>query len=73
MMEYINSTSPFVLINSSSTNEFNLEKGLRQGDPLSLFFIVVEGLSFMFLFFVNVCLFKGYQIGDDTQFIVKQL
>jgi len=36
-----------VLVNGSSSNEFNLQRGLRQGDSLAhfLFVVVVEGLN----------------------------
>lgn len=43
----LSSTRSSVLVNGSPTFEFNCEKGIRQGDPISpfLFLIVMEGLS----------------------------
>jgi hypothetical protein len=39
----------YVLVNGSTIEEFNLERGLRQGEPFSpfLFNIAVQGLSCM--------------------------
>ena len=37
----ISTTSFFVLINGSPTGFFNSSKGLRQGDPLSLYLFVI--------------------------------
>jgi len=41
MKEYIGSTTAVVLMNDSHTDEFLLERGLRQGDMLSPFFVFV--------------------------------
>jgi len=43
-------TYHFILINDLLSNEFHMEKGIRQGDLLSssLFNIVVEGLTIFF-------------------------
>lgn len=43
----LQSTSVSVLVNGSPTDEFKMEKGIRQGDPLApfLFLVVAEGLN----------------------------
>ncbi|XP_058189531.1 uncharacterized protein LOC131307140 [Rhododendron vialii] len=47
--ECISSVSMSILINGSATKEFQTQKGIRQGDPLSLFLfnIVAEALNIM--------------------------
>ncbi|XP_028060751.1 uncharacterized protein LOC114264345 [Camellia sinensis] len=61
----IQSVRVSVLVNGSPTNEFCLEKRLRQGDPLSpfLFNMVAEGLNILFQRAKALDLIKGAVIG----------
>ncbi|GJZ21244.1 putative RNA-directed DNA polymerase, eukaryota, reverse transcriptase zinc-binding domain protein [Tanacetum coccineum] len=56
-----------VLINGSPTPEFKLERGLRQGDPLSplLFILAVEALNVALLDAREKNLFRGVEVGID--------
>lgn len=67
--ECISSACATVLVNGSTTTKFKLERGLRQGDylSLSLFFnlLVVEGLSLMVSKTVNEGLFDVVVLGKD--------
>ncbi|GJT94691.1 putative RNA-directed DNA polymerase, eukaryota, reverse transcriptase zinc-binding domain protein [Tanacetum coccineum] len=56
-----------VLINGSPTREFKLEKGLRQGDPLSplLFILAVEALNVALLEARNNHSFRGIEVEKD--------
>jgi len=58
-----------VLVNGSLTEEFPLEKGLRQGDPLSpfLFLLAAEGFSVMMKSLVAANLFCGYHVGSQNE------
>ena len=66
IMQCISTAKMSVLVNGSPTKEFKLEKGLRQGDPLSpfLFNIAVQGLSCMLQRGCNLGLIKGVSIGQ---------
>jgi hypothetical protein len=64
-----------VLVNGSPTSEFSLERGLRQGDPLSpfLFLLAAEGLNVMMRALVQSSLFMGYSIGTVSPVVVSHL
>jgi hypothetical protein len=56
-----------VLVNGSPTGEINIQRCLKQGDPLApfLFLIAVEGFSGVMRKAVEVNLFKGFSVGND--------
>ncbi|GKC10273.1 putative RNA-directed DNA polymerase, eukaryota, reverse transcriptase zinc-binding domain protein, partial [Tanacetum coccineum] len=60
-----------VLINGSPTSEFNVRRGLRQGDPLSpfLFIIIMEGLHMGISDSVRSGLIRGINIGSSNIFL----
>lgn len=63
-----------VLVNGSPTKDFGMERGFRQGDPLSpfLFLIAAEAMSVMMQEASKKGLFKGCRIAD-TQVEVSHL
>ncbi|XP_071691484.1 uncharacterized protein [Rutidosis leptorrhynchoides] len=66
ILSCLKSASISVLVNGSPTSEFKLERGVRQGDPLSpfLFIIVAEGLNVMTKKAVYKKNFIGVEIGS---------
>jgi len=64
-----------VLVNGSPTDEFPLERGLRQGDPLSpfLFLLAAEGLNVLMKALVEANVFTGYSVGDANPVVVSHL
>nr|GEU45670.1 reverse transcriptase domain-containing protein [Tanacetum cinerariifolium] len=57
-----------ILVNGSPKAEFEIFKGLRQGDPLSpfLFIVSMEGLHAITYKDVNIGMFKGASIGEGN-------
>lgn len=68
------SNSVSILVNGSSTEDFNVGKGLRQGDPLApfLFLVVAEGLAGLVQKAVSIGRLKGYMVSDAISFPLLQ-
>jgi hypothetical protein len=75
MRECVCTAKASVLVNGSPTDEFPLERGLRQGDPLSpfLFLLAAEGLNVMMRAMVAGNQFAGYSVGGQDAVIVSHL
>ncbi|GLU02749.1 hypothetical protein SLE2022_199870 [Rubroshorea leprosula] len=71
IQECLNSSSVSILINGSPTNQFPVNKGIRQGDPLSpfLFLIVAEGLNGLMSSAVDKERYKGVGIGNGDMVV----
>jgi len=67
MKECVCTATASILVNGCPTDEFALKRGLRQGDPISLFLflIAVEGLNVMMSEAASQNLFIGYSVGRN--------
>lgn len=65
--ECVSTASASVLVNGSPSGEFMLQKGLRQGDPLSpfLFLIAAEGFCLLVDKARENGTFSGVTVGND--------
>ncbi|GKB19878.1 RNA-directed DNA polymerase, eukaryota, reverse transcriptase zinc-binding domain protein [Tanacetum coccineum] len=63
----LSSSRAYILVNGSPTSEFSINRGLRQGDPLSpfLFILVMEGLHNAFVDAVGNGLIRGININNS--------
>jgi hypothetical protein len=54
-----------ILVNGSPTEEINIQRGLKQGDPLApfLFLLVAEGLGGLMKRAVELGSFRGFRVG----------
>jgi len=68
MSECVGTATTSILVNGSPTDEFPLERGLRQGDPLSsfLFLLDAEGFNMLMQSVVEAGLFNGYRLGHEN-------
>lgn len=73
--ECIGTTTTSVLVNGSPTDEFPLQRGLRQGDPLSsfLFLLAAEGFNILMKSMSVNNLFTGYKVGRNDPVSVPHL
>jgi len=73
--ECVGTTTASVLVNGSPTDEFTLERGLRQGDPLSpiLFLLAAEGPNVLIKAMVESGNFTGYIAGGANQVVISHL
>ncbi|GKA60292.1 reverse transcriptase domain, reverse transcriptase zinc-binding domain protein, partial [Tanacetum coccineum] len=62
------SSSMSILVNGLPSKEFGLERGVRQGDPLSpfLFTLAVEGLNAIMNKAVSNGIFRGVKVGRNN-------
>ena len=64
----LESSRTSILINGSPTSEFNVRRGLRQGDPLSLFLFIIsmEGLHVTISESIRSGLVRGINIDSSN-------
>ncbi|GKV44022.1 hypothetical protein SLEP1_g51253 [Rubroshorea leprosula] len=69
--ECLKTAETSILLNGSATRQVKINRGLRQGDPLSpyLFLLVAEGLNGIISSAINHGLFEGINIGNRGMII----
>ncbi|XP_023733277.1 uncharacterized protein LOC111881111 [Lactuca sativa] len=67
----LTSSRSLVIVNGSPTKEFSLEKGVMQGDPLSifLFIIAMEGLNIAMKSTCDKGIFQGLKIPKSNNMV----
>jgi len=75
MSECVGTATTSVLVNGCPTDEFPMERGLRQGDPISLFLFLLaaEGFNVLMLSLLDAGLFYCYDVGRDNSLILSHL
>jgi len=63
---YLGSSYTSILVNESPIHEFTISIGLRQGDPLLLFNVVVEGLCGLMRETIEKELFTSFLMGENN-------
>ena len=73
--ECVETATTSVLVNGSPTGEFQLGRGLRQGNPLSpfLFLLAAEGFNVLMNSLSDSNLFTGYTVGGRDSMTVSHL
>jgi hypothetical protein len=71
----VGSPTTSILVNGSPAEEFPMERGLRQGDPLSpfLFLPAAEALNVLITVLVDVGLYRGYHVGHHDGVCLSHL
>lgn len=74
-MECVSTSTTSILVNGSPTYEFNFEHGLRQGDPLSSFLLLIaaEGLNVIMKSTTEAGLFTCYKVGRSDSVSISHL
>ncbi|XP_028106830.1 uncharacterized protein LOC114305894 [Camellia sinensis] len=75
IQECVSTARILILVNGSPTKEFNPQKGLRQGDSLSLFLfnLVVEALNILLQRAMELRLLKGVSVGANDEVKLSHL